>query len=76
MTFLSNLDTLARFLPPSSISLSSSSGATMNNDQFRKLVFANSATPSSSKNAAPGVASPSAGGALGSRQRASIPMTP
>ncbi|POR39458.1 Uncharacterized protein TPAR_00351 [Tolypocladium paradoxum] len=48
----------------------------MNNDQFRKLVFANSAEPSSSKNGPPPTASPSGGGALGSRQRASIPMTP
>ncbi|PNY22353.1 Uncharacterized protein TCAP_07160 [Tolypocladium capitatum] len=48
----------------------------MNNDQFRKLVFANSAEPSGSKDGPPPTASPSSGEALGSRRRASIPMTP
>ncbi|UKZ66712.1 uncharacterized protein TrAtP1_007883 [Trichoderma atroviride] len=48
----------------------------MNNDQFRKLMLANSAKPSKDR-ASPKGASPSMDkGSLGSRQRSSIPMTP
>ncbi|KAK8924907.1 hypothetical protein H634G_06093 [Metarhizium anisopliae BRIP 53293] len=50
----------------------------MNNEQFRKLMLANSKQASGSKNdPSPPVAKPSGGGtALGSRQRSSMPMTP
>ncbi|KAH6997847.1 hypothetical protein BKA56DRAFT_607435 [Ilyonectria sp. MPI-CAGE-AT-0026] len=49
----------------------------MNNSQFRKLMLADSAKQSKDKNgASSGAATPAKGGALGSRQRASIPMTP
>ncbi|KAF5515980.1 hypothetical protein CGCS363_v000627 [Colletotrichum siamense] len=49
----------------------------MNNEQFRKLLGANSTKSSSPSNGAtPGSATPSGAGALGSRQRSSIPMTP
>jgi hypothetical protein len=48
----------------------------MNNEQFRKLISANSAKSDGAKNGKqPATATPS-GSALGSRQRASIPMTP
>ncbi|OTB14441.1 hypothetical protein K445DRAFT_384527 [Daldinia sp. EC12] len=48
----------------------------MNNEQFRRLVSANTPKPSSDNNgASPGAATPR-GGALGSRQKSSIPMTP
>lgn len=48
----------------------------MNNEQFRKLLGANSAkSPDGAGKSSP--APPSGGpGALGSRQRANIPMTP
>ncbi|KZL85515.1 red-like protein [Colletotrichum incanum] len=49
----------------------------MNNEQFRKLLGADSAKSQSPNNgASQGSASPAASGALGSRQRSSIPMTP
>ncbi|GKT42122.1 meiotic chromosome segregation protein C1539.02 [Colletotrichum spaethianum] len=49
----------------------------MNNEQFRKLLGADSAKSQSPSNgASQGSASPAASGALGSRQRSSIPMTP
>ncbi|KHN99867.1 RED-lik [Metarhizium album ARSEF 1941] len=50
----------------------------MNNEQFRKLMLANSQQASGSKSGPPlPAAKPSSGGtALGSRQRASMPMTP
>ncbi|GKT55076.1 RED-like protein [Colletotrichum tofieldiae] len=49
----------------------------MNNEQFRKLLGADSAkSPSPNNGASQGSASPAASGALGSRQRSSIPMTP
>ncbi|KAF9880029.1 hypothetical protein CkaCkLH20_02840 [Colletotrichum karsti] len=49
----------------------------MNNEQFRKLLGADSAKPASPSNGqTTGKASPAAPGALGSRQRSSIPMTP
>ncbi|GJN73200.1 hypothetical protein PLICBS_007276 [Purpureocillium lilacinum] len=51
----------------------------MNNEQFRKLIAANGASPSGSKNgpSPPSAgASNSSGAALGSRQRAFVPMTP
>ncbi|KAJ5653077.1 RED-likeN-terminal [Penicillium lividum] len=54
----------------------------MNNEQFRRLLADNSSSvksgekpPFSSRNAAPGSATPG-GGLLGSRMRSSIPMTP
>ncbi|KAI8958571.1 hypothetical protein F5Y11DRAFT_33924 [Daldinia sp. FL1419] len=48
----------------------------MNNEQFRRLVSANTPKPSSGSNgASPGAATPR-GASLGSRQRSSIPMTP
>ncbi|OTB07531.1 hypothetical protein M426DRAFT_19871 [Hypoxylon sp. CI-4A] len=48
----------------------------MNNDQFRRLVAANTPKPSSNSNgASPGAATPR-GVSLGSRQKSSIPMTP
>ncbi|GKT98314.1 red [Fusarium langsethiae] len=47
----------------------------MNNDQFRKLIAANSQKSSTSKDG-PSASSPAAGNALGSRQKSSIPMTP
>ncbi|OBS26812.1 hypothetical protein FPOA_00755 [Fusarium poae] len=47
----------------------------MNNDQFRKLIAANSQKSSASKDGAT-ASSPAGGNALGSRQRSSIPMTP
>jgi len=53
--------------------------AAMNNEQFRKLIAANGASPSGSKNgpSPPSAgASSSSGAALGSRQRAFVPMTP
>ncbi|GJC92189.1 red-like protein [Colletotrichum higginsianum] len=49
----------------------------MNNEQFRKLLGADSVKPKSPSNAASQSSdSPAASGALGSRQRSSIPMTP
>ncbi|KAF4996018.1 hypothetical protein FGRMN_4766 [Fusarium graminum] len=49
----------------------------MNNDQFRKLIAANSKKSSEGKDGASSTPSSQAGGnALGSRQRSSIPMTP
>ncbi|KAF4460779.1 hypothetical protein FALBO_12434 [Fusarium albosuccineum] len=49
----------------------------MNNEQFRKLMLANSKKSSTGKDGAPATSSSPAGGsALGSRQRSSIPMTP
>lgn len=49
----------------------------MNNEQFRKLISTNSAKSDGAKNGKqPATATPSGGSALGSRQRASIPMTP
>ncbi|KAM4059691.1 RED-like protein [Hirsutella rhossiliensis] len=49
----------------------------MNNDQFRKLVLANSKHSPGAKNGpSPEADSRSGSGSLGSRQRASIPMTP
>ncbi|KAL0939014.1 uncharacterized protein CTRU02_205624 [Colletotrichum truncatum] len=49
----------------------------MNNEQFRKLLGANSSKPTSSSNGpSPSSATPCGAGALGSRQRSSIPMTP
>ncbi|KAF5660993.1 hypothetical protein FHETE_8658 [Fusarium heterosporum] len=49
----------------------------MNNDQFRKLIAANSRKSSEGKDGASSTPSSKAGGnALGSRQRSSIPMTP
>ncbi|KAJ4272051.1 hypothetical protein NW762_000761 [Fusarium torreyae] len=49
----------------------------MNNDQFRKLLAANSNKSSAGKDGSPVALSSLAGGnALGSRQRSSIPMTP
>ncbi|KAM0667445.1 hypothetical protein ACQRIU_003310 [Beauveria bassiana] len=49
----------------------------MNNEQFRKLMLANSAKASQKKDASPIRAAGSSGGSsLGSRQRSSIPMTP
>ncbi|KAH7328693.1 hypothetical protein B0I35DRAFT_404022 [Stachybotrys elegans] len=49
----------------------------MNNEQFRKLVQTNSGKSDRSKDgASPGAPSHGGGSALGSRQRASIPMTP
>ncbi|KAI0842869.1 hypothetical protein F5Y06DRAFT_256292, partial [Hypoxylon sp. FL0890] len=48
----------------------------MNNEQFRRLVAANTPKPSTGSNgASPGAATPR-GVSLGSRQRSSIPMTP
>ncbi|KAI1142777.1 hypothetical protein F5Y05DRAFT_366107 [Hypoxylon sp. FL0543] len=48
----------------------------MNNEQFRRLVAANTPKPSPDSNgASPGAATPR-GVSLGSRQRSSIPMTP
>ncbi|RGP65647.1 hypothetical protein FLONG3_9150 [Fusarium longipes] len=47
----------------------------MNNDQFRKLIAANSQKSSTSKDGASS-SSTAGGNALGSRQRSSIPMTP
>ncbi|KAI0148151.1 hypothetical protein F4776DRAFT_660324 [Hypoxylon sp. NC0597] len=49
----------------------------MNNEQFRRLVAANTPKPSTDSNggASPGAATPR-GVSLGSRQRSSIPMTP
>ncbi|KAM0493821.1 hypothetical protein ACHAP8_009043 [Fusarium lateritium] len=46
----------------------------MNNDQFRKLIAANSQKSSAKDGAS--ASSPAGGNALGSRQRSSIPMTP
>ncbi|KAH8890806.1 hypothetical protein GQ53DRAFT_158091 [Thozetella sp. PMI_491] len=50
----------------------------MNNEQFRKLLLANSAKSGSDKNAAAAPARPAdnGSGALGSRLKPSIPMTP
>ncbi|KAI9171571.1 Meiotic chromosome segregation protein [Paramyrothecium foliicola] len=49
----------------------------MNNEQFRKLIKANSDKSGGLKNAgSPSSSSSGGGAALGSRQRASIPMTP
>ncbi|KAJ3476530.1 hypothetical protein NLG97_g9102 [Lecanicillium saksenae] len=49
----------------------------MNNEQFRKLMLANSTKSSQGKDGSPSQAANSPGGSsLGSRQRASIPMTP
>ncbi|QUC18366.1 uncharacterized protein UV8b_02607 [Ustilaginoidea virens] len=52
----------------------------MNNEQFRKLMLANSkSSPSESQNGpspSPSSSRPVIGGSLGPRQRASIPMTP
>ncbi|KAG5974693.1 hypothetical protein E4U55_008092 [Claviceps digitariae] len=48
----------------------------MNNEQFRKLMLANSASSKSKHGPSPPSANPVAGNALGSRQRASIPLTP
>lgn len=49
----------------------------MNNDQFRKLVLANSKQSPGSKHGPPPKADRRNGsGSLGSRERASIPMTP
>ncbi|EFQ26310.1 hypothetical protein CGRA01v4_05408 [Colletotrichum graminicola] len=49
----------------------------MNNEQFRKLLGAESSKSLSPSNGTPqSNASPAASGALGSRQRSSIPMTP
>ncbi|OAA73499.1 RED-lik [Cordyceps fumosorosea ARSEF 2679] len=49
----------------------------MNNEQFRKLMLANSAKSSKGKDTSPTQAAGSRGGSsLGSRQKASIPMTP
>ncbi|KAK5990857.1 Uridine nucleosidase [Cladobotryum mycophilum] len=50
----------------------------MNNEQFRKLMLANSAKPSGSNNggSSKGEGTPGGANSLGSRQRASIPMTP
>ncbi|KAI1103315.1 inosine-uridine preferring nucleoside hydrolase-domain-containing protein [Jackrogersella minutella] len=47
----------------------------MNNDQFRRLVSANTPKPSTNNGASPGAATPR-GVSLGSRQKSSIPMTP
>ncbi|KAI2618494.1 hypothetical protein GGR54DRAFT_605830, partial [Hypoxylon sp. NC1633] len=47
----------------------------MNNEQFRRLVAANTPKSSASNGASPGAATPR-GVSLGSRQRSSIPMTP
>ncbi|KAF6803404.1 hypothetical protein CSOJ01_10925 [Colletotrichum sojae] len=48
----------------------------MNNEQFRRLLGANAAKSTSPSNGAVNSSSPAAPAALGSRQRASIPMTP
>ncbi|KPM35613.1 hypothetical protein AK830_g10948 [Neonectria ditissima] len=49
----------------------------MNNSQFRRLMLADSANKAKDKDgASTSGATPSTGGALGSRQRANIPMTP
>ncbi|OLN88547.1 Meiotic chromosome segregation protein [Colletotrichum chlorophyti] len=49
----------------------------MNNDQFRRLLGANSDKAASKSNGpSPSSSSPASSGALGSRQRSSIPMTP
>ncbi|UPK99233.1 hypothetical protein LCI18_010168 [Fusarium solani-melongenae] len=49
----------------------------MNNEQFRKLIHANSKKSSASKDGASAASSSTPGGStLGSRQRSSIPMTP
>ncbi|KAF9775163.1 hypothetical protein IL306_006768 [Fusarium sp. DS 682] len=49
----------------------------MNNDQFRKLLAANSKKGPNSQDGTPAApSSTSTGNALGSRQRSSIPMTP
>lgn len=48
----------------------------MNNEQFRKLMLANSAFSKSKDGPSPPSAKPVTGSALGSRQRSSIPMTP
>ncbi|KAM3565846.1 hypothetical protein ARSEF4850_001157 [Beauveria asiatica] len=49
----------------------------MNNEQFRKLMLANSAKASKEKDVSPSQAAGFSGGSsLGSRQRSSIPMTP
>ncbi|KAG5950124.1 hypothetical protein E4U53_005451 [Claviceps sorghi] len=48
----------------------------MNNEQFRKLMLANSASSKSKHGPSPPSAKPVTGSALGSRQRCSIPMTP
>ncbi|KAL2685274.1 hypothetical protein Neosp_006371 [[Neocosmospora] mangrovei] len=49
----------------------------MNNEQFRKLIHANSKKSSASKDGTSTAPSSTSGGsALGSRQRSSIPMTP
>ncbi|KFA66302.1 hypothetical protein S40285_01927 [Stachybotrys chlorohalonatus IBT 40285] len=49
----------------------------MNNEQFRRLLVANAASPEGGKSReSPSTATPRDGGALGSRQRSSIPMTP
>ena len=58
--------------------------ATMNNDQFRRLLLANAAKPGSNKNGDPSTTSTSASrpaasstpAAFGSRVKTSIPMTP
>lgn len=47
----------------------------MNNEQFRRLVGANTPKPTDRNGASPGAATPR-GVSLGSRQRSSIPMTP
>lgn len=48
----------------------------MNNDQFRKLMLANSAKPSKDRASSTGASPVANHGSLGSRQRSSIPMTP
>ncbi|KAJ2967189.1 hypothetical protein NQ176_g9784 [Zarea fungicola] len=50
----------------------------MNNEQFRKMMLANSAKASQEKNGSPSKAtgSPAGTSSLGSRHRSSIPMTP
>ncbi|GAW18242.1 hypothetical protein ANO14919_077160 [Xylariales sp. No.14919] len=47
----------------------------MNNEQFRRLIAANAAKPQTTDNNGASL-TPSRGGALGSRQKSSIPMTP
>ncbi|KAH6898767.1 hypothetical protein B0T10DRAFT_118593 [Thelonectria olida] len=48
----------------------------MNNEQFRKLLLADAAKKSGGKDGASTAATPGRGSALGSRQRANIPMAP